>query len=810
MNLEEALEHAARGEGVLFLGAGFSIGAINAKDQEFRSGRALAEFLSTRTGLPGGSPLEDAAEAFAGKLGVDELIKELRREYTVKQVTQHQQTIAALPWKRSYTTNYDNVFETAAVRGGKVVVPVSPDSKVQLTAKLDPLCIHLNGYINCLNRDTIWNSFKLTDTSYSTASIEASEWAPLLRQDIRFARAVFFVGYSLFDLDIKRILRSAPDLTEKTFFILHDGVDEITEARARRFGQVSKIATQGLADIVSAGGYLNPRPPEALNIGRSIIEYTPPGMLKVPTDRQFLDLVLLGNFDPTLIPADSSSRNLYNCDRTVVADLVSQLETGGSRAAVLHSEIANGKTITTSLVAKVAFTRGWRVFLSAELSEYSERELRDIAQLPGKILLLVDDYNDWLRQLSGLLSVSGDRFAIIVTARSNAHDVAFDSLTEALAPLHIQELSLNALTKEEVEWWVQTLDTYGLWGDIAGRSRAEKVRYINDDCNGQIQAVLLRVFDSPLIKARFSEAAAAIKSNPLAEKVAITVFALTILNQRPTVETIADIWGVDALERRGVHENRGIAQFIDISRSSVLVRSSAAAEYLLNHFWSAADVAEVLLEMAKAANRLYNVSIRYEGLFKSLMRFSSIQQILPESGRRHAVVTYYEKLKLMDRCSRNPLFWLQYAIGSLVTGDLIRASKYFDTSYSLAERMDWDTFQIDNHYARYLLVRASEDAPFEEAVELFRQARTLINRQIKVERLHYPFRVASSYQGFYDRFQSRFTEEELKEIAQAARTVVERISQLTSDRAENRYVRRCSEAMDYIVRSVAARLPPQP
>jgi hypothetical protein len=168
---------------------------------------------------------------------------------------------------------------------------------------------------------------------------------------------------------------------------------------------------------------------------------------------------------------------------------------------------------------------------------------------------------------------------------------------------------------------------------------------------------------------------------------------------------------VDAFERESVQRNQGIANFIDISRSSVRVRSTAAAEYLLNHFWRADEVVSVLLEIAHAANRFYRISIKYEGLFKTLMRFSSIQRILPEKGRRDAVISYYENLKLIDRCKRYPLFWLQYAIGALVIGDLGRASRYFETSYSLAEEREWDPFQIDNHYARYLLVRAAEESP---------------------------------------------------------------------------------------------------
>jgi uncharacterized protein YktA (UPF0223 family) len=685
-------------------------------------------------------------------------------------------------------------------------VPIAPDSKVHLAPKSDPLCIHLNGYIDHLNRHTIWDSFKLTDTSYATASLEKSEWAVLFRQDIRFARSVFFVGYSLFDLDIKRILRATADLTEKTFFILYDKVDLVTEARAARYGHVLKIGTVGLADAIENGGYATRPTPTTLRIGRSIVEYEPPTHVRSPSDREFLDLIMLGEFNPALPPTDVGTRNLYNCERTLTTELVKRLDAGQVRLAALHSEIANGKTISLALIAKAAAARGWRVFCASELTEHAEREFLSVAELPGKILVLVDDYGDWLSELKGITSIAGDRFAMVVTARSNSHDFAVDELEQALSQLPFEEQDLTTLNDDELHWWVETLDTYGLWGTIAGESKERKTRFLADDCDRQIQGILLKLFDSPVIRDRLTEAASAIREEPQAEKIAITTFALIILNQRPTVDTITDFWGVDAFTRESVQRNEGIGSFIDISRSSVRVRSTAAAEYLLNHFWQADEVVSVLLEIASAADRFYRISIKYEQLFRTMMRFSSIQSILPEKGRRDAVIYYYENLKRIDRCKRYPLFWLQYAIGALVIGDLMRASRYFETAYSLAEERRWDTFQIDNHYARYLLVRAATEAPFDEAMELFRQARTLINRQIKDERLHYPFRVASTYQDFFDRFQSQFSDGELNEISQAAETVAERIEQLPSDRASNKYVRRCEQAMIYTRESIAARL----
>jgi len=804
MTLEEALENAAAGSAVLFLGSGFSINAENSKEEKFKTGNGLAKYLSNRIDLPSDTPLGDASEIFAKRFGVDELISELRCEFKVKNVHTSHGIVAKLPWKRIYTTNYDNVFETAALSCNKIIAPVGPDTRVEITSKSDPLCVHLNGYIDELNRETIWTSFKLTDTSYATSSIETSEWAALFRQDIRFAKSVFFIGYSLFDLDIRRILRASNDIQNKTFFILDDQVDAVTEYRGTRYGQVSKIGLEGLSKKIEDGGFLIPREKTEMELGGSVLERFSPRDVRPPTDRQFLDLVMLGDYNQNLSQLEVGVTNPYCCDRQCIEAAAEEIDSGRVRIAALHCDIANGRSIALEKLLLKLESRGWRTFVATELSERSAEEIRSIAELPGKNVLLVDDYLDWLRYMEGLGSVASDRFAMVVTARTNGHDLAADDLDDIASPLRRQDWNLNTLSESELNWWADAIDTYGLWGDRAGLSRDQKVKVLGGKCNRQINGILLELFESPQIKERLKEAALDIKSHPLTEKIAITIFALTILNQRVTVDVVSDVWGVDAFERESVQKNTGLRNFVDLNRSSVRVRSTAASKYLLNNFWKADEVVSVLIELSKTANNLSRLSDRYRTLFTTLKRFSSIQQVLPDQGKRDAVITYYENIKLIDNCKRDPLFWLQYAIGTLVIEDLQRADRYFDTAYSLADKRDsFDTYQIDNHYARFLLVRATTDAPFPEAVKLFRRARTLVNRQIKDVVRHYPYRVAASYQNFFDRFRSEFSREEMNEMYQAAVTVKDQIQILTNDRRRNRYVRQCDKAMDYIIETIA-------
>src|SRR5688500_10904100 len=110
MDLDRALEHAIDGNAVLFTGAGFASGALNLRKSPFKKGREFAEHLAVACGLPNDTTLTDAAEEFAHSSGTDKLIHELRQEFSASKVDSSHIKIAQIPWRRIFTTNYDNVL----------------------------------------------------------------------------------------------------------------------------------------------------------------------------------------------------------------------------------------------------------------------------------------------------------------------------------------------------------------------------------------------------------------------------------------------------------------------------------------------------------------------------------------------------------------------------------------------------------------------------------------------------------------------------------------------------------------------------
>ena len=184
MELDRALEHALDGRALLFTGAGFSRGAVNLRNGPFKTAGQFANHLATQVGLAEGTPLDDASEDFVARFGEDRLISEIRTEFSAKQISKGHELLTCIPWRKIYTTNYDDVIERGYEKAGRSLASVTMSDDIRAISKDSTLCVHLNGYVGRLTRDTIWTEAKITDTSYLTASLVESPWATVFREDI--------------------------------------------------------------------------------------------------------------------------------------------------------------------------------------------------------------------------------------------------------------------------------------------------------------------------------------------------------------------------------------------------------------------------------------------------------------------------------------------------------------------------------------------------------------------------------------------------------------------------------------------------
>lgn len=298
MNLDEALEFVLAGRALLFTGAGFSRGAVNIRGTPFKAGRAFAAHLAKLSGLAEDTSLEDASEWFTGQHGKDRITDELQQEFTVKQVSPAQIEVLRHPWKRIYTTNYDNVAESAAAQAGKKLTPATLSDTVHALPKTGTLCVHLNGFIDRLNVPTLDSEIKLTDTSYLTNIVAESPWAVTLRQDMDAARAIFFVGYSTADIDIRRLLYERPALKDKSFFVIGPQDDPVAVQKILRFGTITGLNLDELVAALNKAAAVRTKDADQAPLNYCVRRFEPPANPSAFEDRLIFDLFLHGDVRP--------------------------------------------------------------------------------------------------------------------------------------------------------------------------------------------------------------------------------------------------------------------------------------------------------------------------------------------------------------------------------------------------------------------------------------------------------------------------------------------------------------------------------
>ncbi len=210
MDLKQAISYLLSGETVLFLGSGFSAGAIKADGKEFSTATPLAHKLLKESGFAPEDYINDlgaASEIYQDVRGEHKLVEFLRNEYSAVKITESQKYIGSLKFHRIYTTNYDNVIDLAYKNHNKVLRCCTLSNNLKDFRDKQNLCVHLNGRIENLTLDSLNKEFKLTNVSYLTENITNSPWITLFRTDLKTAKAIFFIGYSMqYDLDLQRIV----------------------------------------------------------------------------------------------------------------------------------------------------------------------------------------------------------------------------------------------------------------------------------------------------------------------------------------------------------------------------------------------------------------------------------------------------------------------------------------------------------------------------------------------------------------------------------------------------------------------------
>jgi len=350
------------------------------------------------------------------------------------------------------------------------------------------------------------------------------------------------------------------------------------------------------------------------------------------------------------------------------------------------------------------------------------------------------------------------------------------------------EIDVTRLVRKEVECASDLFDRYGLWGARLSWPQAKKFSFISADCSSELPSLLLDVFKSKNLLGKYKAILSENSNRPNIEAILICLFALEVMEYTPQTYHIQELLGGKNINWTWIKTYGGLKSIINFESRGVNARSSVLGLHLLHNLFSAKQISEILIIMTKEAESR-NSDKEFRFIQRDLIRYRFLSIILPEHQMRQSTINYYEGVRNLASNNKNPQFWLQYAIGCLTHNQLDRAETYFADAYSLANNLkDYNTYQIDNHYSRFLLEKALDCSDNNTAFPFFERAKTIIFEQMRRESRHYPFRASLGIFKVYKKWKVEWSKTQIETYKKAFLEVIKRCNMVDNIIKNNRYV----------------------
>lgn len=789
---------------VLFLGSGFSASASGLDGEDMPIAEDLARQIGTLGGFDAEKDLMYASSKFLddGKEKSD-LIRMLRETFTVREVKEHHKQIAKAPWRKVYTTNYDLCFERAAEQNGSLVETVdltSPPSKFSARRNV---CVHLNGSLSSLSEESFESGFKLTTSSYlSPNSFLTSLWSHPFQRDLELASAIIFIGYSMYDIDIQKILHQNSNYKQKTFFITRSPKVGREKFTLEQFGTIVPIGAEafGAALSLHADEFLSQ---EESNLS-ALAEYKLSEEPFEARDAHADAFLMRGEISNSNI--DSIVAGRMGAPQVIERQELRQaieLARAGSDIAII-GDFGNGKSTLLKLLRALLTAEGFPVFTAEQADINQQEDLELLVRGGEKGFLLIDNYEQNFDLVSHYAELKPSKLRLIISARTNVHE----RLRERLLQLELNpaEVSVDELSAPEAEEFVDIIDNLGYWGDKAALAHSAKVNTVLREHSAQLSMNLLALLSSPQMVQRVRDLIHPLLSNP---KYRDTVFAIAVLsanNLQLSSSLVADVAFNNEIFGSGLRDHPSFKQLFTLAGTRISTKSSIFALLLISRQFESAYITEQLLKIVASIENSRAELYEKRELQKSLLRFSVVERLLPEAQRMQNLVNYYEKLKReVAWLKSDPHYWLQYGMARLTYKDYDKAQSYFDQAYALADsKYKYHTNHIDTQQARLYLYRATTNSDPAASFAFFADANRHLSRT--PDDVH-KYRQVERYTEVYEQRFSSFSKANKTNFEHACKLMLRSILKTSESNeafAKHKVTIRALQQLQLIVTSIEA------
>jgi hypothetical protein len=830
---DEILRGVFSRNAILFLGAGFALDARNAANKKMPGvaglsfqllnaiGHADAEEAAKSANLP------DVADyCFDDHLRRDAAVSRLRELFTVGTVEDWQvKLLTNFPWKRIYTTNYDNSVEFAFAAAKKSLHSLSGMQPYERPPNPETTAcvVHLNGVASHATSGNIDTQLRLSGKSYALNPFQDSRWADVLRTDVIHSDVTIFVGFSLGDLEIAQVLIN--EISKgKTFFVNGTTLPVFARSKLSAFGTViDQDGSQFTADLIK----------QSIGVTFSMFKkgltafqaHRRQGSADAPRDEDRRNLLIYGLVNDALLQSATLSPNAdqYLVRRGSEQSIIQSLRDGADVA--IHSALGNGKTILLERLSALLHEDGWNVFTLKDVTADWMSDVEAICASHGKTAVLIDSAASCLRIIGGITARRSPNLRLVIAERTRTFQVWFtNERLESWGVAELHEFEPDVLDDAEVAELESLISTSALWGKRASLTKIERRDFLTKKLPGTLASALLHVVKSPEIRSRIEDA---LKKEALTRadlEVLAVATALCVFGYRVPIAKLGRLCGNPALNHTLSLKTEFRDHLYQIVGGEFRIRSKIFGGFFLRELvrpevvlagLSAAIRSSLRLGVSLQEDRDEDFELPLDAGTKVGERsfnfpapmyvFRNVQLVVNAEEHAEEVYAFFERIKGGNKIEDNPLYWLQYAIARFFGGDKATAKICIDNAYGVAERVGFRPYQIDNQYARWLLDSAVNSGSSADAFDAFEEAHHIIVAQIaEAVHAHYPFRIATDYYEFYVNHRYALTSDQSAFVRHAAATVADRLRFAQVDANGKRWIDRCRIALHRLEKAFVA------
>ena len=805
--INDLLNKMSNGNIVLFVGAGFSVGAKTLDDKvtDMPNTEKLTQAIRDVGGFTESEKgdLKDTMDYFLqvkcqnNRNMLQNLIKKLRNIFETQEPLEYHKNILMLPWKRIWTTNYDDLVETAAKSIGKRVETATLNSKLEDN---ELYCVHINGFIKNLNEETIDKDFKISGSSYIASadvfSKSACEYH--FKNDLEYASAIIFIGYSLYDIEIEKVLYKNPNFKDKTYFVQSQktGDTNFEDFRFNKYGQILRIGVEGFSDIIKENISKLIEPAKEFytkSLKKYSIEETKNKILR---DNQVELFLTNGQLDENFIyqaPDHENQKPPFLVIREQIKDLIENFEK--HNIICVLGEIGNGKSIFLKEASHVLNQKGYNVFIST--SDNSNHSIiRDFEEIKKygiqRPLIVIDTYSNFYEIIEYIIKNGINDIKLLLSERTLIHHSIISK--EENKKFKTYDIYIDMLNNSEIDHLNKIIDNLGF---------PEKPR--NNELK-QISLILMNRKNSEYLKKEINKIFQRLNDK---KEILFVICLLNVMDKPLELSLISELLN-DRNILSDFKETKDLEHFFTINykEQEILIKSSIFSSYIIREIFNENDIVDFCIKLSKNLGEKFGaLDYKRESIRKNLLRFNFIEQLL-KNNKRNMLIRYFEELKnKINYHIDNPQYWLQYAMAHISTKEYDKASRYLENAYEKARNKDrYNEKKIDNQKARLNLKIASEGSitSITEAIVLFKEADTLLAKQ---ENSTYKFKVVSDYKEFFDARKNGLSDNnDINSIKMACKNKLRDLEKIEKDDQDNfkqeQIYNICKNNLSYILNNI--------